>query len=496
MGFFVLRPFTSGHKKIADWRILILTPGSSGSAIGEFEIRTSTDGPNVLVGGTGIASPGSTSASYAFDGSLSSYTSLGTGAGKWLAYNIPVPIALEEISELVMATSNAGLNYNPLEYAFQYSPDGGSTWVTLKTQTLGATYPFNVCKFVTTVSNHTQLDVARLRNGNGTPLSFGNLRMTGVNFAIIANQPCNDNRRYMEMTLENKDSNGSAWVSFGFARPAINTSYVGQPPVSGQAGDGWGYAAVSSYTTGGPIHGNAPGTPGFRNQLPVLNAGDVMGIVWDVPSNLSYVFINNVFWGLFFDNLEPGLYAAVTSGGTNQVLLNFGSMPFAYPIPMGAIPYDSNNAIAQTSDTNEYEYWRLKILTADSGTGCYITSLRLLSDTGTDLWVGGIPTCDNNNSFTQSGNNGPVTNAFDGNPATYWGTSYVGYGPARYMIYRLPAGIVLDKNHLGSMVVETLNTSGAKPDSYELAWSADAFVWNTISSGNIPYSGKVGTVTL
>ena len=121
-------------------------------------------------------------------------------------------------------------------------------------------------------------------------------------------------------------------------------------------------------------------------------------------------------------------------------------------------------------------YWRINITSTPSAYGTEVAELQFNSVRGgSTLCSGGTPLCN-------ASDLGAVANAFDGNPADYWGAT----GFPSYIGYELPTAA----NVVEFLITCSLYSTAYAPGNFTLDYSDDGSIWTTVAT----YTGQTFTV--
>jgi|GEM_PF-2720532 len=182
----------------------------------------------------------------------------------------------------------------------------------------------------------------------GSPrLSNNNLTASFQKYyqCVRTDKSVNSGKYYWEITFHGTDKKNSRGTHFGVAE---KDAAIGQLLTTGKYRTFYGY-------TGNKF-------PGDISYAKSIENGDVLGILLDMDSKKISFRINNIDYGVAFDNLPDTNVAPImlhVASFDSSSTANFGATPFTYSIPDGYLPYDISNYLG--TPTN--------LTTTASGTG-------------------------------------------------------------------------------------------------------------------------------
>jgi hypothetical protein len=176
-------------------------------------------------------------------------------------------------------------------------------------------------------------------------ITNGNLDVTGGgdNRYATATIGMSTGKWYAEMTVVTLGAASSVGVANAPNPASTASSYVGADVTSwGYYFDGTKYTNASASSYGASY-----------------TTGDVIGIAFDADAGTLAFYKNGVSQGTAYSSLTSGPYYFAaqgrTTGGSNNVAMNFGQRPFAYTAPSGFKALVTTNLPAPTiADGGEY----------------------------------------------------------------------------------------------------------------------------------------------
>jgi hypothetical protein len=233
---------------------------------------------------------------------------------------------------------------------------------------------------------------------NSPNIIDGNLTVNGGDQFGIASMGMSSGKWYMEATIVAVGGESCLGIS--------KTSMSGAGTYVGYNADGWGYIS----TTGNKINTNS-----FTAYGSSYTTNDVMAIAFDADNGTLVFYKNGVSQGTAFSGLTSGPYffaiSGRSSGGTNNVALNFGQKPFIYTPPTGYKALNTQNLPTPTIvKGNAY-----MDATLYTGTGAALTATNSGSMQPDLLWL--------KNRSLGTGGNHTLFDSVRGGPSTELYTS-------------------------------------------------------------------------
>jgi SPRY domain/Concanavalin A-like lectin/glucanases superfamily len=216
------------------------------------------------------------------------------------------------------------------------SSGNGNNWTTNNISlTTGTTYDSMIDTPTDYSSTEANYAVMNYLTSSYATILDGNLRISGGTGYASSTIAMQSGKWYFEMTVIAVGAESSVGLT---TNPTGNSGgYVGSDANS------WGYYSNGNKETNGSASSYGAS---YTN-------GDVVGIAFDAGAGTLTFYKNGVSQGTAFTGLTSGpYYFAVegrTSGGTNNVGINFGQQPFSYSLPSGFSALNTYNFAQPTS---------------------------------------------------------------------------------------------------------------------------------------------------